>query len=310
MLKDLKLGVLLKNLDKSNFSFNLDLVLEGGCMNGAYEIGGLILIKELEKLKYFKIKRVSGASVGAYAGLLYLIDKLHVYVEEYEIMKEGFRETLTLEKLEQQLRKLVYNLPDKEFKSLQKNKLYIRFYDVNTQECILKHKYKTREELIETILKSCHMPFLINGKLFYEKDKKQYIDGGMPYIFNDLEMKQNRKTLYMTLTRYDKIKSILNVSNEKTIHGRVLEGIIDTYNFFLKNRMTDMCSYVEEWGIPETLRYSIFNYAYKLLVYVIYILYKIHEYIFPYISETPLYKKFTPLMKRIYKNTVIYLVFN
>ena len=58
-------------------------------------------------LKYFKIKRVSGASVGAYAGLLYLIDKLHVYVEEYEIMKEGFRETLTLEKLEQQLRKLV-----------------------------------------------------------------------------------------------------------------------------------------------------------------------------------------------------------
>lgn len=310
MLKDLKLGVLLKNLDKSNFSFNLDLVLEGGCMNGAYEIGGLILIKELEKLKYFKIKRVSGASVGAYAGLLYLIDKLHVYVEEYEIMKEGFRETLTLEKLEHQLRKLVYNLSDKEFKSLQKNKLYIRFYDVNTQECILKYKYKTREELIETILKSCHMPFLINGKMFYEKDKKQYIDGGMPYIFNDLEMKQNRKTLYMTLTRYDKIKSILNVSNEKTIHGRVLEGIIDTYNFFLKNRMTDMCSYVEEWGIPETLRYSIFNYAYKLLVYVIYILYKIHEYIFPYISETPLYKKFTPLMKRIYKNTVIYLVFN
>jgi hypothetical protein len=310
MLKDLKLGVLLKNLDKSNFSFNLDLVLEGGCMNGAYEIGGLILIKELEKLKYFKIKRVSGASVGAYAGLLYLIDKLHVYVEEYEIMKEGFRETLTLEKLEQQLRKLVYNLPDKEFKSLQKNKLYVRFYDINTQECILKHKYKTREELIETILKSCHMPFLINGKMFYEKDKKQYIDGGMPYIFNDLEMKQNRKTLYMTLTRYDKIKSILNVSNEKTIHGRVLEGIIDTYNFFLKNRMTDMCSYVEEWGISETLRYSIFSYAYKLLVYMIYILYKIHEYIYPYISETPLYKNFTPLMKRIYKNTVIYLVFN
>jgi hypothetical protein len=131
-----------------------------------------------------------------------------------------------------------------------------------------------------------------------------------PYIFNDLEMKQNRKTLYMTLTRYDKIKSILNVSNEKTIHGRVLEGIIDTYNFFLKNRMTDMCSYVEEWGISETLRYSIFSYAYKLLVYMIYILYKIHEYIYPYISETPLYKNFTPLMKRIYKNTVIYLVFN
>ena len=70
----------------------------------------------------------------------------------------------------------------------------------------------------------------------------------------------------MTLTRYDKIKSILNVSNEKTIHGRVLEGIIDTYNFFLKNRMTDMCSYVEDWGIPETIRYNVFSYA-SLLIY-------------------------------------------
>lgn len=120
MLKDLNLGVLLNNLDKTNFSFDLDLVLEGGCMNGAYEIGGLMLVKELEKLSYFKIKRISGASVGAYAGLLYLINKLHVYVEEYEIMKEGFRETLTLEKLEQQLRKLVFNLSDNQFKSLQK----------------------------------------------------------------------------------------------------------------------------------------------------------------------------------------------
>ena len=310
MLKDLNLGVLLNNLDKTNFSFDLDLVLEGGCMNGAYEIGGLMLVKELEKLSYFKIKRISGASVGAYAGLLYLINKLHVYVEEYEKMKEGFRETLTLEKLEQQLRKLVFNLSDNQFKSLQKKKLYVRFYDINTKECILKNKYKNREDLIETILKSCHMPFLINGKMFYEKDNKQYIDGGMPYIFKDYEMKDKRKTLYMTLTRYDKIKSILNVSNEKTIHGRILEGIIDTYNFFLKKRTTDMCSYVEEWGIPETLRYATFSFAYKILVYVIYILYKIHEYIFPFISKTSIYKQLSPLSQRMYKNAVIYLVFN
>ncbi len=114
----------------------------------------------------------------------------------------------------------------------------------------------------------------------------------------------------MTLTRYDKIKSILNVSNEKTIHGRILEGIIDAYNFFLKKRTTDMCSYVEEWGIPETLRYATFSFAYKILVYVIYILYKIHEYIFPFISKTSIYKQFSPLSQRIYKNAVIYLVFN
>ena len=308
MLKDLNLSVLLKNLDKSKFLFDLDLVLEGGCMNGAYEIGGLILIKELEKLNYFNIKRISGASVGGYAGFLYLIDKLDVYIKEYNAMKEGFRETLTLNKLELQLRKLVTELSDSKFKSLQKGRLYIRFFDINTQECILKNEYDTREDLIETILKSCHMPFLINGQLFYERNERQYIDGGMPYIFKDC--KENRKTLYITLTRYDKIKSILNVSNEKTIHGRVLEGIIDTYNFFLKRRPTDMCSYVEEWGIVENMRYSIFSYVYKILVYAIYILYKIHEYIFPWISKTIIYEKFSPLLKRLYKSAVIYLVFN
>jgi len=310
MLKDMNFEILLKNLNKHNFLFDLDLVLEGGCMNGAYEIGGLMLIKEMEKLKYFKIKRISGASVGGYAGFLYLIDKLDVYINEYETLKEGFRETLTLIKLEEQLQKLVNELSDSLFKSLQKGRLFIRFFDINTQECILKNEYESRQELIDTILKSCHMPFLINGKLFYEKNKRQYIDGGMPYIFKDYMEKEKRKTLYITLTRYDKIKSILNVSNEKTIHGRVLEGIIDTYNFFLKRHSTDMCSYVEEWGIVENMRYCIFSYVYKILVYLVYILYKIHEYAFPLISKTLIYEQFSPLLCRLYKSMVLSLVFN
>ena len=107
MLKDLNLDVLLKNLDKNKF------------------------LKELERLKYFKIKRISGASVGGYAGFLYLIDKLDIYIEEYELMKEGFRETLTLNNLERQLRKLVTELSDTKFKSLQKDRLYIRFFDIH-----------------------------------------------------------------------------------------------------------------------------------------------------------------------------------
>ena len=40
---------LANNVSKTNKITDLDIVLEGGCMNGAYEIGGLLLIKELEK---------------------------------------------------------------------------------------------------------------------------------------------------------------------------------------------------------------------------------------------------------------------
>ena len=71
-----------------------------------------------------------------------------------------------------------------------------------------------------------------------------------------------------------------------------------------------MCSYVEEWGIIENMRYCIFSYAYKTLVYLVYLLYKIHEYMFPWISETVIFQKFSPLLSRLYKSTVIYLVFN
>ena len=75
-----------------------------------------------------------------------------------------------------------------------------------------------------------------------------------------------------------------------------------------------------KWHIPhfEKMLYdngqlmSLYSIGYQISNKDLYkeTVYKIHEYIFPYVSETPLYKNFTPLMKRIYKNTVIYLVFN
>ena len=63
---------LAKNINKINNITEIDIVLEGGCMNGAYEIGGLLLIKELEKHKNLRVTRISGASVGSFVGFLYL----------------------------------------------------------------------------------------------------------------------------------------------------------------------------------------------------------------------------------------------
>ena len=55
---------------------DIDIVIEGGCFNGLYSLGALLLIKELEDRKYFKVHRVSGASIGTIMGFAYLSDSL------------------------------------------------------------------------------------------------------------------------------------------------------------------------------------------------------------------------------------------
>ena len=67
---------LLKNIPKTDKPIDIDLVLDGGLFNGSYLIGSLYFLKELENKNYIKIKRISGCSVGAAIGLLYLLDSL------------------------------------------------------------------------------------------------------------------------------------------------------------------------------------------------------------------------------------------
>ena len=65
-----------------------------------------------------------------------------------------------------------------------KNKLFIKFYDVKNKKPILKCYYKNRVKLINSVLKSCHIPYLINGNPYFIDNRKEYIDGGMPLFLN------------------------------------------------------------------------------------------------------------------------------
>ena len=314
MLEKFRFTTLIKNIEPDHIPKKLNLILEGGCMNGAYEIGGLTLLKELEKKNLTSIEKISGASVGAYAGFLFLTDKLNKYIDEYGEMRSSFKKHLKLIKLEEQLRFLANKLSDIQFKSLQKDKLFITFYNVDTQQQEVISKYSTREELITSILKSCHLPFLINGECFYvdKKTNTKYIDGGVPYLFHNETVQKDKspiKNLYMKLTQYDRIKTTINVSYEKTVHGRILEGLIDTYNFFLKNSETNMCSYVEEWSQINKIYYKCCEIGYKLIIILIYTFSILINTVSPKFKKTHFYKHFSPIFYKIYKKVLIYLVF-
>jgi hypothetical protein len=89
-----------------------------------------------------------------------------------------------------------------------------------------------------------------------------------PYIFNKVP---DKKILFLDLFGYDKIGNLLNVKNEKTNFHRILSGLLDIHNFYIKQTDTQMCSYVNDWSVSN----KTFNYikilTEKLIINFIYL---------------------------------------
>jgi hypothetical protein len=122
------------------------------------------------------------------------------------------------------------------------NKLFISYNNVKTNEKKVCKKYKSETHLFQTIVKSCFIPFLIDGNVAHEN---KYIDGFTPHVF---PVRRDRKIIYFDLFGYDKIFKFLNIKNETTNLYRVFSGMLDIHYFYLKGTNTSMCSYINNWS--------------------------------------------------------------
>jgi hypothetical protein len=240
----------------------IDLVLDGGLFNGSYLLGALYFLKEMENRKYIKIEKISGCSIGSVAAFVYLLNSLDLMLELYKIILNNFKKTYTLKKIKNLKNYLKKHIPEN-ICEIVNNKLYITYYNIHKNKKIVKNKYKNVNEIIETIIKSCFIPFLIDGNLLYNK---KYIDGFNPYIFKE---NNGKKVLFLDLFGYDKINGLINVKNEKTNHHRILSGLLDIHNFFIKKSSTSMCSYVNNWSILNKCFFNIKLLIEKIIVYII-----------------------------------------
>ena len=220
----------------------IDLVLDGGIFNGSYLVGALYFLKEMEKRNYIKIDRISGCSIGSIVAFLYFIDGLDLMSQLYEIVNKDFRETYKLTIIKEIKKHLDDHIP-KDICQKINNKLFITYNNIKKSSKPVKSTYKDVDEILNTIIKSSYIPFLIDGNILYENKS---IDGITPYIFNK---EQNKKILYLDLYGYDKIGNLLNVKNEKSNYHRILSGLLDIHSFFIKKNNTPMCSYVNDWNI-------------------------------------------------------------
>lgn len=259
---------LINNLPKRNKPIQIDLVLDGGAFNGSYLIGALYFIKELEKINYVKIKRISGCSVGAAVGLLYTIDKLDFSQKINQLIIYQLKKTYKIPIVKEYKNILFENktLEEKDEKEiLQKvnDYLFVSYHKKPKRslffEKIIKQNYKTIDDLFETILRSCFVPFLIDGNMLY---KNKYVDGITPYIFEETK---NRKILYLDLCNNDKLLHMIHIKNEKTDCHRILTGILDAHLFFIKNTNTSMCSYVNDWTLIYKSQHQYKKYLFEYL---------------------------------------------
>ena len=230
------ISALTDNINKKDIPERLDIILDGGIFNGGYEYGILLLLKELECHKYTRIDNISGCSIGAILGFLYLIDKLDEEYQSANKMLDHIRETLNCGYIYYVIDEII-NF-DFDLEKIN-NRLFITYYDITINKQNVISYYSSKEELKETLIKSCHFPYMINGKIDY-KDK--YCDGIVPYIFK----KSEKKVLFVNLLTLNKCKNTIYIQNENNLSTRVLNGIIDANNFFTGNN-SDMSSYINNW---------------------------------------------------------------
>jgi len=265
------------NVTKTEKPIEIDLVLDSGCFNGSYLAGALYFLKEMEKRKYIRIDRISGSSIGSFVALIYFIDELDIIPNVYKTVKNNLEKKYNLKTAIKSITEIVNTYVTDDILKKINGKLFICYNDVKKLNKIVKSTYKSKEELIDTIIKSSFIPYLTNGKCVY---KNKYVDGLMPYIFEkNKEQCSQKKILFLDLFSCDKFSGALNIKNEKTNYHRILYGLLDIHCFFIKQSSTQMCSYVNEWNYMNMFLYNLRLLLEKIILLLLWIFVKIKNII-------------------------------
>ena len=270
-------GVLIKNIDASIIKEkNIDLILSGGAFNASYLIGCLYFIREMCEKGLICVNKVSTCSASSMIGLLFIVDKLDIFIEKmYELLVGSFKRNRNVifdeESLSTIIKIIEDVLPDDVLIRIN-GRLYITYYDVTKCEQVVKSNYEDVSDIIRTIRRSCFIPYITMDKLMEEN---RYIDGGTPYIFNK-EFGVNR--IYINLLcGVDKIKDSMIIKRDKIVMHRILGGILDIHNFFFKCKKTPMCCYVEDWGVVRMIEFKMLEWRLYTICVILYVIIKVRD---------------------------------
>jgi hypothetical protein len=298
-------GVLIKNIDASIIKEkNIDLILSGGAFNASYLIGCLYFIREMCERGLICVNKVSTCSASSMIGLLFIVDKLDIFIEKmYELLVGSFKKNRNVifdeESLSTIIKIIEDVLPDDVISRIN-GRLYITYYDVMKCEQVVKCNYEDVSDIIRTIRRSCFIPYITMDKLMEEN---RYIDGGTPYIFNK-EFGVNR--IYINLLcGMDKIKDSMIIKRDKIVMHRILDGILDVHNFFFKCKKTPMCCYVEDWGVVRMIEFKMLEWRLYTICVILYVIIKVRDdIVYKYYKDNKLINIMASKLRRWLSDTV------
>jgi hypothetical protein len=258
-----------------NKTIHIDVILSGGAFNAIYLIGCLYFLKEMERKNKIIIHRMSTCSASSFVALFYLTNNLELFEKVYNMIVHNFKRNkkyiFSNEDVVTVFNLIETTLYDEngltEYEILKKvnYKLYITYFDIKKCKRVVKNKYKSLDDIFETIKKSAHIPFITMNYILYQN---RYMDGWQPFIFTTNENKQ----LFIDLLGIDKIKECIVLKNNKKNKHKIINGLRDAYSFFYQNgkHPTAMCSYLNDNNnITFIMKfYSLYVFSYMLCMFL------------------------------------------
>jgi len=294
---------LIENIPKSNIPSEIDLVLDGGAFNGLYMIGSLFYLKELENREKLRIKRVSGCSIGSVLGLVFILNKLDLALCVFKDAYKYLRKHQDLKKFIVVLTRRLSEIIDDNDISKLNRRFYLTYFDTIKGKQIIRKTYKSKQDLLDCVLKSIYVPYIIDRNL---TDGDGCIDGAFPYMFKKKEQ-GNRKILFINLQSWDKILKMLYIKNEINIYPRVFEGVMDAHNFFNTNTPNNLCSYVNDWGVIDIILFRMRESIYTFLIYALGIGLQL-DYVIPNKwKNVPIVQKNISIFKNLWRDIIMYI---
>ena len=246
----------------------LDLVFEGGLFNGSYLIGALYYLRELERRKHISVDRISGCSVGSLTALVYFSNTYHLLEPIYKLTYKHFKKTNNVNIFKHIFDQLRPHLTPAVM-SILNGRLFITYYNIKYNEQIIRHKYRSVDDLLDVVRKSCYCPYVVDHSFLY---KKKYVDGFHPYIFPRVAGKE---VMYFNIHRFDKLFQGISIKNERTNYGRIMAGVIEAHTFFMHGHSTSICSFVGCWSLVDHVEHTIYLGVLKTIVYLVHKMYKL-----------------------------------
>jgi|694.fasta_scaffold153620_2 hypothetical protein len=248
---------LILNVDHSKLKKEINLIFDGGAFNGGFAAGVALYIKSLEDHSLVKINKISGCSIGSVVALWYACGCAEFGIRLFEQTTNAFQDTMDLREYQKNIKTFVHSLFPAGDVSTLKNKLYINFYDTRKHKQKVVSNFKNVEHLIDCILQSSHIPYIIDGNARYNE---RYIDGILPHIFTSVSAAGANaaganacESLFIKLITLNKCSRAMVVKCETNIHYRLLTGVADANDFFTTGS-SDMCSYVSQWSYFNILQ--------------------------------------------------------